>query len=94
MDAPGPANTWRIGELAAMARVSVRTLRHYEALGLLTPTARTEAGYRLYGSAQLERLYRILALRALNLPLEEIGRPPAQAGRGDGCRRSRAAGAP
>ena len=74
MDAPGPANTWRIGELAAMARVSVRTLRHYEALGLLTPTARTEAGYRLYGSAQLERLYRILALRSLDLPLEEIGR--------------------
>ncbi|HXD71226.1 MAG TPA: MerR family transcriptional regulator [Gaiellales bacterium] len=74
MDAPGPANTWRIGELAAMARVSVRTLRHYEALGLLTPTARTEAGYRLYGGAQLERLYRILALRSLDLPLEEIGR--------------------
>ena len=74
MDATGPAHTWRIGELAAMARVTVRTLRHYEALGLLTPTARTEAGYRLYGRGQLERLYRILALRSLDLPLEEIGR--------------------
>ena len=44
------------------------------ALGLLTPTARTESGYRLYGRAQLERLYRILALRSLDLPLSEIGR--------------------
>src|SRR6185312_17108283 len=74
MDAPGPANTWRIGELAAMARVSVRTLRHYEALGLLEPSARTESGYRLYDRAGFERLYRILALRSLDLPLEEIGR--------------------
>ena len=67
-------DTWRIGELAGMARVSVRTLRHYEALGLLTPTARTESGYRLYGLAQVDRLYRILALRSLDLSLEEIGR--------------------
>jgi DNA-binding transcriptional MerR regulator len=74
MDAPGQAETWRIGELAAMGRVSVRTLRHYEALGLLTPTARTESGYRLYGRAQVERLYRIVALRSLDLPLEEVGR--------------------
>ena len=44
------------------------------ALGLLTPTARTESGHRLYGRAQLERLYRILALRSLDLPLSEIGR--------------------
>jgi len=74
MDATGPADTWRIGELAAMARVSVRTLRHYEALGLLEPSARTESGYRLYDRAGFERLYRILALRSLDLPLEEIGR--------------------
>jgi len=44
------------------------------ALGLLTPTARTESGYRLYDRAGFERLYRILALRSLDLPLEEIGR--------------------
>jgi len=74
MEATGPADTWRIGELAAMARVSVRTLRHYKALGLLAPTARSEAGYRLYGRAQLERLYRIVALRSLDLPLDQIGR--------------------
>jgi DNA-binding transcriptional MerR regulator len=74
MDATGSARTWRIGELAAMARVSVRALRHYEALGLLQPPTRTEAGYRLYTGAEVERLYRLLALRSLDLPLEEIGR--------------------
>lgn len=74
MDATGSARTWRIGELAAMARVSVRALRHYEALGLLQPQARTEAGYRLYTVAEVERLYRLPALRSLALPLEEIGR--------------------
>jgi DNA-binding transcriptional MerR regulator len=74
MDATGSVRTWRIGELAAMARVSVRALRHYEALGLLRPPARTEAGYRLYTGAEVERLYRLLALRSLDLPLEEIGR--------------------
>jgi MerR family transcriptional regulator, thiopeptide resistance regulator len=74
MDATGSTGTWRIGELAAMARVSVRTLRHYETLGLIRPAARTEAGYRLYSGAEVERLYRILALRSLDMPLEEIGR--------------------
>ncbi len=74
MEATNRPPTWRIGELAAMAPVSVRTLRHYEALGLLTPTARTETGYQLHTHAELEGLYRILALRSLDLPLEEIGR--------------------
>ena len=74
MDAPDTARTWRIGALAGMAHVSVRTLRHYEAIGLLRPTARTEAGYRLYAGADVARLYRILALRSLGLPLAEIGR--------------------
>ena len=74
MDAPDTDRTWRIGELAGMAHVSVRTLRHYEAVGLLRPAARTEAGYRLYGGEDVGRLYRVLALRSLGLPLEEIGR--------------------
>lgn len=73
MDADGPAHTWRIGELAAVARVSVRTLRHYDAIGLLRPAARTESGYRVYEEADLTRLYRILGLRSLGLPLPEIG---------------------
>jgi MerR family transcriptional regulator, thiopeptide resistance regulator len=74
MDATDTTGTWRIGELAGMAQVSVRSLRHYEAIGLLRPAARTEAGYRLYAAADVTRLYRILALRSLGLPLEEIGR--------------------
>ena len=57
-----------------MARVSVRTLRHYGAIGLLRPAVRTEAGYRLYTAADVARLYRILALRSLGLPLGEVGR--------------------
>src|SRR5438067_6035692 len=74
MDAAKAPRTWRIGELAATAGVSVRTLRHYEAVGLLEPAGRTEAGYRLYADADVARLYRILALRSLGLTLEDIGR--------------------
>jgi DNA-binding transcriptional MerR regulator len=74
MDADGRTRTWRIGELAALAHVSVRTLRHYGAVGLLEAAGRTEAGYRLHTAADVARLYRILALRSLGLPLDEIGR--------------------
>jgi DNA-binding transcriptional MerR regulator len=63
----------RIGELAQHAGVTVRTLHHYDELGLLTPSERTTGGHRLYGAADVERLYRLLALRNLGLPLEEIG---------------------
>ncbi len=73
MDADDTRQHLRIGRLAAIAHVSVRTLRHHEAVGLLRP-ARTESGYRLYAEADVARLYRILALRSLGLPLEEIGR--------------------
>jgi DNA-binding transcriptional MerR regulator len=73
MDARDSRTTWRIGELAAAAHVSARTLRHYDAIGLLRPAARTEAGYRVYAESDLARLYRILGLRSLGLPLDEIG---------------------
>jgi DNA-binding transcriptional MerR regulator len=63
----------RIGELAQHAGVTVRTLHHYDELGLLTPSERTSGGHRLYGAGDVERLYRLLALRNLGLPLEEIG---------------------
>jgi DNA-binding transcriptional MerR regulator len=74
MDGMDTDRTWRIGELAGMAHVSARTLRHYGAIGLLRPAARTEAGYRLYTAADVTRLYRILALRSLGLRLGEVGR--------------------
>jgi len=52
--------------------VSVRTLHHYDAIGLLKPTAVTEAGYRLYDDTALERMQAILLLRELEFPLKQI----------------------
>jgi cob(I)alamin adenosyltransferase len=63
---------WSVGELAAAAGATVRTLHHYDRLGLLAPVERSEAGYRQYDRAGVERLYRILALRGLGFPLAEI----------------------
>ena len=63
----------RIGELARRAGVTVRALHHYDDLGLLVPAERTQAGHRLYSPADVQRLYRLLALRSVGLPLDEIG---------------------
>ncbi|MBN2799816.1 MAG: MerR family transcriptional regulator [Deltaproteobacteria bacterium] len=65
-------STYSIGELATLSGVSVRTLHHYDAIGLLVPASRSEAGYRRYGRAEVERLHAILTLRTLSLPLAEI----------------------
>ena len=61
-----------VGEVAELAGVSVRTLHHYDDLGLVVPSARSDAGYRLYDHADLERLQEVLTLRALGLPLAAI----------------------
>jgi MerR family transcriptional regulator, thiopeptide resistance regulator len=63
---------WKIGELAKETGLTVRTLHHYDQLGLLQPSGRTEAGHRLYDERDVGRLYRILALREVGLRLEEI----------------------
>ncbi|WP_214403408.1 MerR family transcriptional regulator [Pseudonocardia lacus] len=64
---------WRIGQLARMAGVSARTLRHYDRIGLLAPAAVDAAtGYRWYGAGELERLERIRALARLGLPLHQV----------------------
>jgi len=55
-----------------MTGVSVRALHHYDAIGLLKPTKTTEAGYRLYDEAALQRLQSILLFRELQFPLKEI----------------------
>ncbi len=65
------AATFKVGELARRAGVSVRTLHHYEDIGILVPSERTDSGHRLYGRADLERLARIVALTRLGLSLEE-----------------------
>src|SRR4051794_6438901 len=67
------SRTWRIGELATLTGLTVRTLHHYEEVGLLVASARTEAGHRRYAPDDVRRLYRILALRRLGLPLGRIG---------------------
>jgi len=63
-----------IGELARRAGVSPRTLRFYEALGLLPSPPRSEGGYRLYGENDLRRLRFVRQARELGLPLREIRR--------------------
>ena len=61
-----------IHEVSKLAGVSVRTLHHYDTIGLLPPTARTEAGYRLYDDTALARLQSILLFRELEFPLKDI----------------------
>src|SRR5918998_3420740 len=62
----------QIGEVARASGLTVRALHHYDEIGLLVPSARSDAGYRLYSDADVRRLYRILALREMGFPLEEI----------------------
>ncbi|MEJ2504169.1 MAG: MerR family transcriptional regulator [Gemmatimonadota bacterium] len=61
-----------VGEVAALAHVTVRTLHHYDAIGLLRPTDRSGAGYRLYDDGDLARLHQVLLFRELGLPLDTI----------------------
>jgi DNA-binding transcriptional MerR regulator/uncharacterized glyoxalase superfamily protein PhnB len=69
----GPGErTWKVGALAAATGLTVRALHHYDQIGLLKPSQRTPAGHRLYGAADLARLYRISLLRRLGFPLEQI----------------------
>jgi MerR family transcriptional regulator, thiopeptide resistance regulator len=61
-----------VGEVAALAGVTVRTLHHYDRIGLVSPSARTAAGYRQYAPADLDRLHQVLLYRELGFPLEEV----------------------
>ncbi|GGH03186.1 MerR family transcriptional regulator [Silvibacterium dinghuense] len=80
-----PMSTFRIQQFATLAGVTVRTLHHYDRLGLLSPAHRSERGYRLYCHEDLGRLERILVLRYLGLSLREIAALlSAPAGHGSG----------
>jgi len=68
-----PGQVWKVGQLAKLTGLTVRALHYYDHLGLVMPSARTAAGYRLYGEAGVERLYQVLALRQLGLPLDAVG---------------------
>ncbi|GAA5531664.1 MerR family transcriptional regulator [Deinococcus aluminii] len=62
----------RIGELARRTGLTIRTLRHYDQIGLLTPAGRTEAEHRLYSETDLRTLQQIQSLKAIGLPLGQI----------------------
>lgn len=61
-----------VGEVAERFGITVRTLHHYDAIGLLTPSRRSASGYRVYTSADLARLSQVIVYRRLELPLDEI----------------------
>jgi DNA-binding transcriptional MerR regulator len=63
----------KVGELAARAGLTVRTLHHYDSIGLLSPSARSNAGYRLYDRNDVARLQQIQALRTFGMALADIG---------------------
>lgn len=62
-----------VKEVSELSKVTVKTLHHYHKIGLLEPAEITEAGYRLYGAKELERLQAILFYRELDFSLEQIG---------------------
>ena len=64
--------SWKIGELARATGLTVRTLHHYDSLGLLRPSERSPAGYRLYGAEDVVRLQKIVSLRQLGFSLDAI----------------------
>lgn len=64
--------SYSVGQVAGFAGVTVRTLHHYDDIGLLVPGERSHAGHRRYGDADLDRLQQILFYRELGFPLEEV----------------------
>lgn len=74
---------WTVGRVAELAHVSVRTLHHYDEIGLVRPSGRTAAGYRAYSADDVERLREVLGYRRLGFGLREIaelvGDPSADA---------------
>ena len=63
-----------VGQTAALVGVSVRTLHHWDEIGLVVPAARSWAGYRLYGPDDVARIHRVLVYRETGMPLAEVAR--------------------
>jgi DNA-binding transcriptional MerR regulator len=68
-----PFEPLRVGELARRTGLTVRTLHHYDEIGLVRPSLHTESGHRRYTAADIKRLQQVLSLRQLGFSLEEIG---------------------
>ncbi|MET9657215.1 MerR family transcriptional regulator [Streptomyces sp. NPDC006510] len=71
--APGPGSL-AVGRAAALVGVSVKTLHHWDAIGLARPSGRTWAGHRVYSGDDIARIHRVLVYKELGFPLAEIGR--------------------
>ena len=71
-NATGVDTVLTVGQVAEQLGVTVRTLHHYDQIGLLSPSARSGAGYRLYTQADLTRMQNVVVYRRLGFPLEEI----------------------
>ncbi|SFL06902.1 DNA-binding transcriptional regulator, MerR family [Paenibacillus sp. 1_12] len=63
---------WKVGALANMTGLTVRTLRFYDQIGLFSPSGHSDTGHRLYNEADIKRLQQILSLKDLGLSLEEM----------------------
>lgn len=65
-------STYSVGQVAELTGVTIRTLHHYDEIGLLSPSERSRGGYRLYDAADVDRLMRIMSYRELGLCLDDI----------------------
>ncbi len=62
---------WYIKEFSAMTGISMRSLRHYDGMGLLKPSLRLKTGYRLYSAMDLSRAQQVIALKSFNIELQD-----------------------
>jgi DNA-binding transcriptional MerR regulator len=67
-----PAGLYQIGEVCDRVGLSLRTLRYWDEVGIVTPTARTEGGFRLYSEDDIERILVVMDMKPLKLTLEEM----------------------
>ncbi|AZU62394.1 transcriptional regulator, MerR [Neobacillus mesonae] len=65
-------STWKIGELAKLTGLTVRTLHHYDQIGLLPPSQVSDSGHRIYSESDIRKLQQIISLKQLGFSLEEI----------------------
>jgi DNA-binding transcriptional MerR regulator len=74
MDEPaGDRELLQIGDVAARTELSIKTIRHYDEVGLVTPSARSAGGFRLYTAGDVDRLLSIRRMKPLGFTLEEMG---------------------
>ncbi|GAB76866.1 DNA-binding transcriptional regulator, MerR family [Austwickia chelonae] len=69
---PIPSRPLQIGDVAELTGLSLRSIRHYEDLGLVTPEGRTAGGFRIYDAEAIERLRLVMSLKLVGLSLEQI----------------------